>query len=316
MAELNSVTPAMKRRRIIVSAGAPVPIYSNKVNMCLQLKPMDSALAEYEDADDVTDDILWFQPLSRSPVITISDSDEDETEKYHEKKKETVTGCSLSPPPLAESPMKKLSRKAKKKINEVDRKLQALTSLLSPSPETQGRNLRGHWSEPSEDEDPRKGDVNILSSSGTLSVREIPLKVRCRMEIHKVPVLSLAPLSEVVTQLSIKLKTPPSSLLLMKQEVELQTHLSVECVVMAEDEHRASDDVITIRLQSKSKNTSQDFSLHRETPLSSVFNRYLSERPKLSKRKVSFQFDGCKVTHSQTPAQLDMEDGDIIEVWI
>uniref|UniRef100_A0A3P9B1Y6 Rad60/SUMO-like domain-containing protein n=1 Tax=Maylandia zebra TaxID=106582 RepID=A0A3P9B1Y6_9CICH len=28
-----------------------------------------------------------------------------------------------------------------------------------------------------------------------------------------------------------------------------------------------------------------------------------------------FHFDGSKVTGSQTPAQLDMEDGDIIEVW-
>uniref|UniRef100_A0A3P8Q721 Rad60/SUMO-like domain-containing protein n=1 Tax=Astatotilapia calliptera TaxID=8154 RepID=A0A3P8Q721_ASTCA len=29
-----------------------------------------------------------------------------------------------------------------------------------------------------------------------------------------------------------------------------------------------------------------------------------------------FHFDGSKVTGSQTPAQLDMEDGDIIEVWL
>uniref|UniRef100_A0A8D3CHH6 Rad60/SUMO-like domain-containing protein n=1 Tax=Scophthalmus maximus TaxID=52904 RepID=A0A8D3CHH6_SCOMX len=28
---------------------------------------------------------------------------------------------------------------------------------------------------------------------------------------------------------------------------------------------------------------------------------------------VRFHFDGAKVTHSQTPAQLDMEDGDIVE---
>uniref|UniRef100_A0A3B5KIU9 Rad60/SUMO-like domain-containing protein n=1 Tax=Takifugu rubripes TaxID=31033 RepID=A0A3B5KIU9_TAKRU len=31
--------------------------------------------------------------------------------------------------------------------------------------------------------------------------------------------------------------------------------------------------------------------------------------------KVCFRFDGSRVLCSQTPAQLDMEDGDIIEVW-
>uniref|UniRef100_A0A7N6A5I4 NFATC2-interacting protein n=1 Tax=Anabas testudineus TaxID=64144 RepID=A0A7N6A5I4_ANATE len=34
-----------------------------------------------------------------------------------------------------------------------------------------------------------------------------------------------------------------------------------------------------------------------------------------AQRKVRFHFDGSKVTHSQTPAELNMEDGDIIEVW-
>jgi hypothetical protein len=35
-----------------------------------------------------------------------------------------------------------------------------------------------------------------------------------------------------------------------------------------------------------------------------------------ARRKVRFQFDGSKVVHSQTPSQLDMEDGDVIEVWV
>uniref|UniRef100_A0A8C2WCI3 Rad60/SUMO-like domain-containing protein n=1 Tax=Cyclopterus lumpus TaxID=8103 RepID=A0A8C2WCI3_CYCLU len=31
------------------------------------------------------------------------------------------------------------------------------------------------------------------------------------------------------------------------------------------------------------------------------------------RRTVRFLFDGCSVASGQTPAQLDMEDGDIIE---
>uniref|UniRef100_A0A671W2N8 Rad60/SUMO-like domain-containing protein n=1 Tax=Sparus aurata TaxID=8175 RepID=A0A671W2N8_SPAAU len=40
---------------------------------------------------------------------------------------------------------------------------------------------------------------------------------------------------------------------------------------------------------------------------------YLSRMSSRAQGTVRFHFDGCKVTHSQTPAQLDMEDGDIIE---
>lgn len=53
-----------------------------------------------------------------------------------------------------------------------------------------------------------------------------------------------------------------------------------------------------------------------DAPLGSIFSQYLSRMSRSAQRAVRFQFDGSKVTHSQTPAQLDMEDGDIIEVWI
>lgn len=52
-----------------------------------------------------------------------------------------------------------------------------------------------------------------------------------------------------------------------------------------------------------------------DAPLGSIFSRYVSKMPVKVQRKVRFHFDGSKVTHSQTPAQLSMEDGDIIEVW-
>lgn len=53
-----------------------------------------------------------------------------------------------------------------------------------------------------------------------------------------------------------------------------------------------------------------------DTPLGPIFSQYLSRMSSSAQRTVRFHFDGVKVTHSQTPAQLDMEDGDIIEVWI
>lgn len=53
-----------------------------------------------------------------------------------------------------------------------------------------------------------------------------------------------------------------------------------------------------------------------EAALGSIFSQYVSRIPASAQREVRFQYDGSKVTHSQTPAQLDMEDGDIIEVWM
>uniref|UniRef100_A0A8P4K868 NFATC2-interacting protein n=1 Tax=Dicentrarchus labrax TaxID=13489 RepID=A0A8P4K868_DICLA len=50
-----------------------------------------------------------------------------------------------------------------------------------------------------------------------------------------------------------------------------------------------------------------------DAPLGSIFSQYLSRLPPVAQTKVRFHFDGSKVTDRQTPAQLDMEDGDIIE---
>uniref|UniRef100_A0A3Q3N344 NFATC2-interacting protein n=1 Tax=Mastacembelus armatus TaxID=205130 RepID=A0A3Q3N344_9TELE len=137
------------------------------------------------------------------------------------------------------------------------------------------------------------------------------------------------PLHEVLTRLSIILNVPPPCLLLLKEEVELPTDSTVgelglsiadiiECVVMAAEDKgkdNESSSIITVRLQSKDRDSSQEFSLHRVS-LGSIFSQYLSKMSTSAQKKVRFHFDGLKVTPSQTPAQLDMEDGDIIEVWI
>uniref|UniRef100_A0A8C6M4U4 NFATC2-interacting protein n=1 Tax=Nothobranchius furzeri TaxID=105023 RepID=A0A8C6M4U4_NOTFU len=88
-----------------------------------------------------------------------------------------------------------------------------------------------------------------------------------------------------------------------------------QCVVMRAEAQRSSSSV-TVRLQSKDRDSSQEYSIHRDTPLDTIFSQYLSSLPSTTQRKVRFHFDGSKVMSGQTPAQLDMEDGDIIEVWI
>lgn len=109
---------------------------------------------------------------------------------------------------------------------------------------------------------------------------------------------------------------------------------------MAAEDRR---DVISVRLQSKDRKASQEFSIHRvcspssflrqlhpptsiphpvcvcvfqDTPLGSVFSQYLSRISSCASEAVCFYFDGSRVKHSQTPAELDMEDGDLVEVWL
>ncbi|XP_060946024.1 NFATC2-interacting protein isoform X2 [Limanda limanda] len=324
--EAQAVKPPPKRRRILdASAIVPVPVYSNKVSSSLRLKPMDHVFTKKETTEDAADDSLWSSRETKVAVIGLSDSEEEEAEHVENKAEhgglETVR--SPSPPP-PESLVQKQSSQVKKKISEIDRRLKVMSSLMSPEPQKRTRRRPGSRTPASEEE---QDDVIITNpdsgswdSSYSSSLHEISLKIRCRTDIHKIPVLSSTPLSDVLAQLSVVLLVPPPRLLLLREDVELPLDSTVECVVMADDEKSkeavGGSDVLTVRLQSKDRAAAQEFSLHRDAPLGPVFSQYLSSMTLSAQRKVRFHFDGSKVKPGQTPAQLDMEDGDIIEVWI
>lgn len=74
--------------------------------------------------------------------------------------------------------------------SEINKKLQAVSAILSPEPlerkTDRRRNRRNQRSDPNDDSD----DVIIMSpGDGSDSPREIPLKIRCRTDVHKVLVL-------------------------------------------------------------------------------------------------------------------------------
>uniref|UniRef100_A0A1A8PQ27 NFATC2-interacting protein n=1 Tax=Nothobranchius rachovii TaxID=451742 RepID=A0A1A8PQ27_9TELE len=316
------VQPPKRRRVLDPSAVIPVSVYSSKVSSCLQLKPT-ALFTDKENPDDV-DESLWSGFFSRTSA-GLSDS-EDEADP-HPSSENRVEDPSPHPPP-PESPVRKQSRKATKNINEINKRLRAVSSIMSPEPlRRPSKRCKASSSvQPDLDHENEDDDVIIMSPDTSDSVREIPLKVRCRADVYKIPVLSSTPLTDVVSQLSVTLKVPPTSLLLLRHDIELPSDSSVgelglsiadiiECVVMrAEDQSSSSSS--SVRLQCKDKDSSQEYSIHRDTPLDTIFSQYLSSLPSTTRRKVRFHFDGSKVISGQTPAQLDMEDGDIIEVWI
>ncbi|XP_033826383.1 NFATC2-interacting protein [Periophthalmus magnuspinnatus] len=342
------VKPPPKRRRILdPSAIVSVPIYSNQVSNSLQLKapPFSETTSTEEEVD--ADDGFWAkfscETKRHSPDdLQISDPEEEVEPKRATPLNDTDLLRSPSPPPPPESPVQKPSRKAKQKLNEIERRLQAVNSPLSPVNDRKQRRcrrsprLRDNMDDVivlSETED---SDVIISSPEQCLlgsplrgTERRFPLKVRCRTDLHKIPVLPSTPLSAVVEQLSVKLGVPSPRLLLLRQEVELSTEATVgelglgiadilECMVMAErDMPTGGDaaDIIKVRLKGKDRTMAQEFCLRRDAPLGSVFSQFSSGHSVIAQAKFSFHFDGCKLSPHQTPEELDMEDGDIIEVW-
>ncbi|KAM4717725.1 NFATC2-interacting protein [Anableps anableps] len=310
--------PSSKRRRVLnPSAIVPVPVYSGRVSSGLQLKPAACLLADKESSDEGAGESLWAEFHPRKPpaaLVELSDSEDDSEPRRSEAGRE-APGCP-SPPP-AGSPAQKQSSRARRKISEINRTLRAVSSVLSPEPEDSGSGRRR-----ARRSRPAAPDDDTSPTDGADPLREIPLKIRCRTDVHKVLVLPSTRLGDVLGRLSVLLEVPPPRLLLLKEELELPADATVgqlglgiadiiECVVMSAEEQSS----ITVKLQSKDRDSSQEFSIHREAPLSSVFSQYLSSLPAAAHRKVRFHFDGSKVTGSQTPAQLDLEDGDIIEVW-
>lgn len=322
--------PPPKRRRILnLSTVVPVPIYSNQVSSSLQLKLAPSTFSKETTDHPAADKSL----LSLGPPVIISHSDFDEEEDEKKEEESEPTRCPSPPsPPPPVSPIQQQSRCVRRKISEVEKKLQAISSILSPGPQTRRTRRRGSDDDVIASTQHDDDDVIIVppleaAEASSPYSREFPLKVRCRTDVHRISVLSSTPLSDVVAKMSSILDVPPARLLLMRGEAELPMEATVqelglciadiiECAVMAAEGEAKSS--ITVKLQSNDRDSSHHFTVSRDAPLGSVFAQYLSQvsRSSWGSRKApTFLFDGNQLSPKQTPAQLDMEDDDIIQVW-
>ncbi|PWA30578.1 hypothetical protein CCH79_00020468 [Gambusia affinis] len=333
----SNLQPSAKRRRLNPAAIVPVPVYSSRVSRSLQLKPTACLLGGRENSATPrrNRNLGGSDP---NPQRTSCESDGGRfcsvwtRRRYRSIANVSVcprghAGCPSPPPP--ESPVQKQSSKARRKISEINKKLQAVSAILSPEPlerkTDRRRNRRNQRSDPNDDSD----DVIIMSpGDGSDSPREIPLKIRCRTDVHKVLVL---PNHDWATCCWCD----PDQNLVRIHGGSWVGPVEDECVVMPSEEQSCSSSCssscISVKLQSRDRSSSQLFFVHRvrtplplcflifilcaEAPLSSVFSQYLSRLPASARRSVRFHFDGSKVAGSQTAAQLELEDGDIIEVW-
>ncbi|XP_006105423.1 NFATC2-interacting protein [Myotis lucifugus] len=315
-------TVVRRRRRLLLDPGeAPaVPVYSEKVKSSLQLLPDHLPLLKLcppgaEEEVDMAD--------SSSPhAEDLSGPDSPWKRKLRskaeeEKEKRTVSlsrDTSPLPSPLPRTKSRKHTR-ALQKLREVNKRLQDLRSCLSPK-QRQGQD---HLSQ----------DDEVILLEGPIlprSPRRFQLKVRCRADLIRLPVTMSEPLQSVVDHMATHLGVSPSRILLLFGETELSPTATprtlklgvadiIDCVVLASSPEAAeASHLLQLRVQGKEKHQTLQVSLSRDSPLKTLMSHY-EEAMGLSGHKLSFFFDGTKLSGKELPADLGMESGDLIEVW-
>uniref|UniRef100_A0A8D1NA40 NFATC2-interacting protein n=1 Tax=Sus scrofa TaxID=9823 RepID=A0A8D1NA40_PIG len=312
-----------RRRRLLLDPGeAPaVPVYSEKVKSSLHLIPDHVSLlkfcppeteeeAESVDVADASSPHAEDSPCPASPwkrKLRSMDGEE-------KKKVLLVQDASPVTPPPPRTKSRKHSR-ALQKLREVNKRLQDLRSCLSPK-QPQGQDYLS------------QEDEVVLVEGPPLpeNPRLLPLKIRCRADLVRLPVRMSEPLQSVVDHMATRLGVSPSRILLLFGETELSPTATprtlklgvadiIDCVVLASSPEAAgTSQLIQLRVQGKEKHQMLEVSLPRDSPLKTLMSRY-EEAMGLSGCKLTFFFDGTKLSGKELPADLGMESGDLIEVW-
>lgn len=233
-----------------------------------------------------------------------------------EKTKEVFLAQDSSPlpPPPPRTKSRKHTR-ALQKLREVNKRLQDLRSCLSPK-QRQGQDQQN------------QEDEVVLVEGPTLpaSPRLFPLKIRCRADVVRLPMRMSEPLQSVVDHMATHLGVSPSRILLLFGETELSPTATprtlklgvadiIDCVVLASSpETSEMSHLLQLRVQGKEKHQMLEVSLSPDSPLKTLMSRY-EEAMGLSGHKLSFFFDGTKLSGKELPTDLGMETGDLIEVW-
>ncbi|XP_035749266.1 small ubiquitin-related modifier 2 [Egretta garzetta] len=85
------------------------------------------------------------------------------------------------------------------------------------------------------------------------------------------------------------------------------------CLHLQEGVKTENNDHINLKVAGQDGSVVQ-FKIKRHTPLSKLMKAYC-ERQGLSMRQIRFRFDGQPINETDTPAQLEMEDEDTIDVF-
>ena len=83
---------------------------------------------------------------------------------------------------------------------------------------------------------------------------------------------------------------------------------------MGDEEKKEGGEHINLKVVTQDGNEIY-FKCKQTTPLQKLMHAFCN-RQGVSTNSVRFLFDGNRINETQTPAQLDMEDGDVIDVMV
>ncbi|XP_048188073.1 LOW QUALITY PROTEIN: NFATC2-interacting protein [Perognathus longimembris pacificus] len=316
-------TVVRRRRRLLLDPGeAPVvPVYSGKVQSSFNLIPDDASLLKLypAGAEEETDMADFTSPPHSEELPVPSSSWKSKLRSKNEKEEKAakvvlVQDSSPSPPPLPRNKSRKHTR-ALQKLREVNKRLRDLQSCLSPKQSQSHEHLN-------------QDDEVVLVEGPVLpeNPRIFRLKIRCRAEVVRLPIKMSEPLQRVVDHMAAHLRVSPSRILLLFGETELSPTATprslklgvadiIDCVVLASPlETAETSQELQLHVQGKEKHQKLEISLAQDSPLQTLMSRY-EEAMGLSGHKLSFFYDGTKLSGKELPADLGMESGDLIEVW-
>nr|XP_013799480.1 PREDICTED: small ubiquitin-related modifier 3 [Apteryx mantelli mantelli] len=96
-------------------------------------------------------------------------------------------------------------------------------------------------------------------------------------------------------------------------KVLLSSLYSASLSIFVQEGVKTENDHINLKVAGQDGSVVQ-FKIKRHTPLSKLMKAYC-ERQGLSMRQIRFRFDGQPINEADTPAQLEMEDEDTIDVF-
>ncbi|XP_056661489.1 NFATC2-interacting protein isoform X3 [Monodelphis domestica] len=314
--------PAPRRRRLLLGAGeAPaVPVYSGKVKSSLRFFPKDFRHPLFnENPSEEVVDLDSDRPLSEAIYLPVSSSEKRPKANDEEEENQFLvqdSSPSPSPPPRRRGPSRKAPT-ALGKIREVNKRLQGLRSYLSPL------SSKDRVSQNSEDE-----VILVEEAYAVESSRPLTLKVRCRADLVRLPLSTAEPLQVVVDHMASRLGVSPARILLLFGEVQLSPSATpsslkigvadiIDCVVLSStpepSKESGSGEELRLRVQGQEKHQVLEVTIPRGAPLRTLMSHY-AEAMGLKGHKLSFFFDGEKLSGQGTPAELGMEQEDLIEV--
>ncbi|XP_019348150.1 NFATC2-interacting protein isoform X2 [Alligator mississippiensis] len=306
--------PRPKRRRLPPSTRViAVPVYSSKVNRSFQLCPLEVPPSIWERDADLEDPPLPAPAPCQAPPAPAEEEEEVEAAQGPEM---LVRPTSPSPPP---SPVPSRRRRGctRHTIRAVEQQLQGLSSLLSAA-------QRSLCTEPD-------ADVVLLEEPAPVPASPLlRLKVRCRGQLHRLPLGPTQPLQRAAEQLAQLLGVPSSRVLLLWHDRLLELSATpralglgvadiLDCVVEPVDSGAGGQappppDEVSLTVRGRDPGSQFTLSVPKTAPLSGLMGRYRAAAG-LDSAPLRFVFDGRLLPPSDTPEQLGLEPGDVIEAW-